>query len=376
VIALVAAVVAIAAPVQELRYERPLEVRGTAPATLVADGPMFAHARSDFGDVRIADARGEQVPWRLLPPAPATVERHVALLDQGRRGRFAVARIDLGPAHGIVSRITLEVPDHRFAGSVTVLGSDDRRTWTRLSTTQIFSVQGARPARSTTALLPRSDFRYFELRAEGVTQIDGATIAGRPHEPALRALPAKVRVRPSVVTVDLGYRNVPVDSLVIATTSTRYSRPFTVLVRGRIVTSGDLVGAGGRTPTNVYLSVRTRFLQIRIGNGDNAPLRDLHVTALARPRTLLVEGGHAAPLTLYYGGGIRAPEYDFARLPRSALDVDHARPAALGAERANARYRPVDTRSFVARHRSLVTLALVLAAAAVIGAVALALRRT
>jgi hypothetical protein len=375
VIALVAALVAVAVPAPGLRYERPLQTHGPAPATVVPDGPMFAHARSDFGDVRIADAHGEQVPWRPLPLAPATVERRVTLLDQGHRGRFAVARIDLGRSHGIVSRVTLDVPDDGFTGGVTVLGSDDRRRWTELSTTQIFSVQGAAPARSTTALLPRSDFRYFELRATGVTRIDGATVAGRSREPALRALPARVRVYPSVVTVDLGHRNVPVDSLVITTTSKRYARPFTVIAGAQVVAAGDLVGGSTPRPTVVYLTARTRVLRILIGNGDNPPLRGLRVTALARPRTLLVEGGHAGPLTLYYGGPLRAPVYDFARLPRSALGLGRATPATLGPERANLGYRIVDTRSFVARHRSLVTLALVLAAAAVIGATALTLRR-
>jgi hypothetical protein len=76
---------------------------------------------------------------------------------------------------------------------------------------------------------------------------------------------------------------------------------------------------------------------------------------------------------VYYGAPVAAPEYDFARLPRSALG--RPRPAALGAERRNAAFAPVDTRGFVARHRSLVTLALALAGAAVIGAAALTLRR-
>ena len=99
------------------------------------------------------------------------------------------------------------------------------------------------------------------------------------------------------------------------------------------------------------------------------------MTALATPRTLLVEGGHPAPLTLYYGGRIRPPEYDYARLPSSALALGRARPVALGPERQNPLYHVVDTRSFFARHGSLVTLALVAAALAVVAAAGLAIRR-
>jgi hypothetical protein len=113
-----------------------------------------------------------------------------------------------------------------------------------------------------------------------------------------------------------------------------------------------------------------------IENGDDAPLRAIRVEALARPRTLLVEGGHPGPLTVYYGGAVAAPTYDYARLPRSALALDTARRGALGAEATNPDFRVVDHRSFAARHGSLLMLALGLAAAVVLGAAALALRRT
>ncbi len=179
-----------------------------------------------------------------------------------------------------------------------------------------------------------------------------------------------------VVVVDLLYRNVPVDQLRISSSTHRYARRFTVEARGAVVAAGELVRVGRARQTIVPLSSRARILRIRIENGDDPPLRGVKVEALARPRTLLVEGGHVRALTIYYGGAVRAPSYDYARLPRSALALDRARPGTLGAERPNPDYTVVDARSFVARHRSLVTAALVLAAAAVIGAGGLALRRT
>jgi hypothetical protein len=375
VIALLAVVVAAAVPVQDLRYERPLRPSGPGLAEIVADGPMFAHARDDFSDVRIADPSGRQVPWRPLPPPPPTVSRSLVLLDAGRRGAVAVARVDLGARHGVVDRLTVDIPDRRFHGSVTVLGSDDRRTWTELSTTEIYSVGGARPARSTTALLPSTDYRYLELRATHVSRIAGAFVSRTPEAPKLRPVPSHAGVGVDTVVVDLGYPNVPVDELRISASTPRYARRFTVFVGGTAVAAGDLVRVGALRQTIVPLSVRARYLRIRIDNGDNPPLTGLRVETLARPRTLLVEGGHGRQLTLLYGGSVRAPEYDFARLPRSALQLSRARPAALGPERANAEYRVVDTRSFVARHGSLVTLALVLAAAAVMGVAAVIMRR-
>src|SRR2546430_1890452 len=218
------------------------------------DGVLYGHADPDFSDLRIFDVRGTPVPWRHRREAASPAERSVRVLDSGRRGGTAVARIDLGAGHGAIDHVTLQVPDSRFVGSATVYGSDDRRTWTRLSTTQIYAVGGASPARSTTALLPRTDFRYLEVRAAHVSRIAGATVAAPPEEQQL-------------------------------------------------------------------------------------------------------------------------PRHDSERLPRAALARAGARPGALGPERQNRSARVLDTRSFAQRHRSLVTLALAAAAAALIATTALALRR-
>ena len=373
-----AAVLAAAAPAvspQSFRYVRALRSAGAGPVELVPDGPLLAHARPDFSDLRVVDASGTQVPWRQAPEPAEGVERRLEVLDSGRRAGAAVARVDLGPGHGIVDRVTLSVPDRRFVGSVTVLGSDDRQAWTRLSTTEIYAVGGAAPARSTTALLPPTDFRYLELRATNVTRIEAATVAARPRAPRLARVPARVHAGGAVVVVDLGYRNVPVDELRISAATPRYDRPFTVTAGGAVVAAGDLVRLGKPRPTVVPLAARGRYLRIRIRNGDDPPLRGIRVVALARPRTLLLEGGHPRPFTVYYGGRVRAPEYDYARLPRSALALGRARPGALGVERPNSLFHVADTRSFVSRHRSLVTLALVAAALAVAAAAALAIRR-
>jgi hypothetical protein len=376
-IALLAVLVAAVAPVQQqLGFERQLQPAGRGPVQLVPDGPMFGHTRPGFPDLRIVDSRGEQVAWRSLPAPPATDARNVPVFDAGRRGALAVARIDLGHAHAPVDRVSLQIPDTRFVSSATAYGSDDRRVWTRLSTTEIYAVQGAAPARSTTLLLPATRFRYLEFRAAHISRITGAVVAGTTPRPPLVALPAHVKASDTVVVVDLRYRNVPVDELRISSSTARYDRPFTVEARGAEIAAGSLVRIGRARETIVPVATRTRILRIHIVNGDDPPLRDVHVEALARPRTLLVEGGHTRPLTIFYGGAIAAPSYDYARLPTSALALDRALPGKLGSEQPNPEYAVVDTRSFFARHRSLVTAALVLAAAAVIGAAAFALRRS
>ena len=83
----------------------------------------------------------------------------------------------------------------------------------------------------------------------------------------------------------------------------------------------------------------------------------------------------AASGTIVVGGApmrtSSPPAYDFARLPVQRPVVR----GSLGPEQPNPYFRKVDTRSVFARHRSLVTAALALAAAVLVAAGALAVRR-
>jgi hypothetical protein len=353
-------VIAVAA----FHYERVVRPAGAGVVAVVPDGPMWGHARPGFGDVRVVDANGNEVPWRERLDFPIGIERVLKVLDSGRRGRFAVVRIRT-PAP--VDRITLEIPDRSFVGVATVFGDG-----TKIASEQIYSVHGASSARSTTVLLPPNDFHVLDIRATHVTRIAGVTVGVKPAASDLAPLPARTHVAGSTVVVDLGHANVPVDELRVSSTTPRYDRSFTVTARNGFVTSGRLVRRDGPSLTVVPVSAAGRFLRITIANGNDPPLRDLRVTAYARPRELLVEGGHAAPLTLYYGAAVAAPEYDFVRLPLQGTP----RVGALGPERPNPHFRVVDRRSFFSKHRSLVSVALALAAALLVAAGALALRRT
>lgn len=370
---MIAAVAALA--LQSFRYERTLEPATNGPIELVPDGAMYAHAQRDFSDLRVVDAQGAQVPWRFAPqPLDGGAPRRLPAFDQGTISGLAVARVRVQQP---VVRATLQVRSRRFVGLATAYGSSDGRTWTRLSTTQVFDVSGAVHARSTTVLLPPNDFRLLEFRVSHVSRIAGVLVAAHPHAPELAPLAARVRTRGSIVTVDLGNANTPVDELHVTASTRRYDRPFTVLTGNRtLVGAGVLVRLDRPTTTVIPVNMRARYLRILVDDGDDPPLRGVRVGAYARPRPLLLEGGHGGALRAYYGSHVRPPSYDWARLPPRALHLDAVRRAALGTERPNPDFRIVDRRSVFAKHRSLVALALALCAGAVIAASAFALRRT
>jgi uncharacterized protein DUF3999 len=367
------------------RYERALRAESGGPIAFEPDRRLYGHAQLDFGDLRIVDGKGDQVPWRLEPERSPAPPEQVRVLNSGRRGAQAVALLDLGPTRRVHDRVDLDVAGQSFVGRATVLGSDDRRTFTNLGSTRIFDLQGASGrVRSTTVTFSPSDFRYLELRATGVQRILGATVSGKAQRPDLRPLAARVSVRQlsraTRVVVDLGYRNVPVDELRVTAATRRYDRSIEIeALNGPStpVTGARIFRYFGRTSPPVGLDVRARRLRITISNGDDRPLRRLRVQVLARPRPLLVAGGHPQPLRVLYGGRRHdAPDYDFARLPENVLGLGRLRRGALGPETLNPDFEPApDTRSFVKKHPAVVDAALALAAAALGIGGFLALRR-
>jgi hypothetical protein len=373
----------------DFRYVRPL-VAGPNdnPVLVEPDGALFEHSLPGFADLRITDARGHEVAWRRAPSRRSAAAEAVPVLNSGRQGRFAVALLDLGTQRKIRDRVMLEVPDWGFVGRAVVLGADDRDgPFTRLSATGIYDARGAQQARSTVAVFPPSDFRYLLVRATGISRITGASVSGARQRP--RLLPRTARSTSlrqdgtrTIITLDLGFRNVPVDELRIAAETARYERPVEIFgsdTRQRFVplTTARIFRFPGSASVPISIGAHHRYIRIEVDNGDDAPLRGIEVSAWSRSRALLLEGGHPPPYAVYYGSSrANAPDYDFARLPASTLGIERAVHGRLGPQRENPAFEPPpDTRSFTARHPELVTGALALAALA-LGAVGLfALRK-
>lgn len=377
-VALVLAVL-LAAPAdlreRDFRWERAVEASGGGLVTFRPDGPLFAHTKPGRADLRVEDAGGRQVPWRPLPePAPRS-SKEVELLNAGVQGRAFVALLDLGPTRVIRNRAELVIQAGRqYVGRVTVEGSDDRRSFTRLSTTTVFDLKGAQSASSTTLVFPPTDHRFIRLRGAGVPLPVAARVYNAPRGADLERVRTRVSTeeqeRQTAVRLDVGYTGLPVDRLRFRTATRRFDRP--VIVSGsngsrvfRILQRGRIVRLGGVAQLELPVRSDFRLVSVVVQNGDDAPLEDLRVEALARPRTIVLAEGFQPPFRLLYGNrSLQAPEYDFARLP--ARELQPLVRGRLGAERANPAFRaPGDTRSFVERNGWLLDGALAAVAVAI-----------
>jgi hypothetical protein len=368
----------------ELRYTRLVEGAGGPNVAVEPDGAMFAHGQLDFRDVRVVDSRGEQVPWRMRPAEAPVSQERVLVLNSGRRGRVAVALLDLGPRRVLHDRVVVEVPDRDFIGRVVLLGADRRAgPFTTLGATGIYDVAGARRARSTTAVFAPTDYRFLLVRATGVSRITGAAVAKAPEQPYQVDRRPKTTTRDvgtqTYVTLDFGFRNVPVDELRIRAATRRSDRPVLIEARNNRGADWTLVSIGrisrfqGSVASPVPVGTRARDIRVTIDNGDDAPLEAIEVRALSRSLALILQGGHASPYTIYYGAPrARAPNYEFARLPLP--HGERLAGASLTPEQLNPEFQPPE-RPFGERHAWVLPAALAAAAVAVAAAGFLAMRR-
>lgn len=368
------------------RYTRALP-DGVAGGRLAfePDSALLGHARDGLGDLRVLDAAGDDVPWRFVPDERLSVGHAVTVLNSGRRGPAAVALVDVGSTRRVYERVELGIAGRRFVGRVTA-SCEERRSgpFTRLSTTTVYDVHGADRARSTTIVLPPTDYRFLELRASGIRRITGATVLGELERPSLVRRPpvlrdVRHRARASVATLDLGLAGVPVSRLELgAAAPERYDRPVTVEGSNDRLTfcwvgEGRITRAPGLSSPGLDLDSRFRFLRVTVANGDDAPLRGLRAETFGPSYAVMVEGGHVRPLRLVYGAPVAPPDYEFARLPVEQ-PVAVIEPSRLPPEARTPGFA-LPGPTFGERNRWLVQATLGLAAVVVAAAGALALRR-
>jgi hypothetical protein len=367
--------VAVAPAAQRSRY-----VRVALPLT-VAPGPL-----GTFADLRVIDARGNEVPYALDPARPAIATRAVTLIDTGfvpHRGTQAV--LDLGPSGALVDAVTLDVDTARrstYFERVGVDASDDRRTWRIVRTDAIVYRVPETSGENSTLNVPPTRSRWLRVRVldpAAAFPITGAHVAaaGTP-EPALTNVPAAARMTVDTATHEQRWTldaRTPVRPAAVAfgDGGALYARTVTVEAsddgtnwtgtgEGTIAHYAE----GGAERTVALHETTARYVRVTVRNGNDAPVRSLQPSLLARPHAVVFERTDGAYRMLSGNPAADAPSYDLRN--RLAHERWRAAGARAGATVDNAEYR--DPRPIGERFPWLLTGALI-AAALLLGGLAL-----
>lgn len=333
----------------EPAFEREIRVPVSGLVAVRLDRHVYEAARSDLGDLRVRDARGETAPYVLdrgvEGPQP---ERHPQVRNRGIvRGGAATAMLDFGE-RVVKERLALRLAGENFRRRVTVEGSDDGRGWTTLADEAwVFAIPGPEPARYEDVVLPENDFPLLRVtafpgpRERGRLSIEDAWLpAGERlarHEDTLAprwSRADEARSRETWLTLDLGARRQPYRAVVVDVEDERFFREVRLEAREDPTPSASdaiaprerwrSVGRGvvyrlesdgeRRECLRVDASGRARVLRLRLRDRDDRPLKVRGVSVVVPVERLLFEAPDGGEFTLTYGApDLPPPTYDLGR---------------------------------------------------------------
>ena len=388
------------------------------PVRVPLAAEMIAATQHNFADLRLFDNHGQETPYVLYTqstpqPPPATFAFRVLSYSQSD----AVETIDLERPEdtGAWQEIDVVTTAQNFHKSVQVQTSPDRITWEAQAVDSIFDFSARLALRKTTIEVARTEARYVRLLLQDVApftgQPPGMTLRyegleflvskGKPgsfridkiigRSGVVSSVPPvydRVSLAPSDRHTDnsgntvivLGRVNLPIAEVALSVDTLYYHRAVELWTADvdkpeayRRVASGvvyHIPGMPAPRATLVTPLSQPRYVQLKIINGDNPPLRLQQVT-IAWPQYHLYfipEAGRR--YTLYCGSEqSRVPVYELRHvLPFDPVTLRQYPEVAVGQLQQNPTYRqPAAPKPWYRTDKTLLTGVILLLASGLSG---------
>ena len=320
---------------------------------------LFAIARPDQGDLRLTTPSGQTVPY-VLHTDRGVAGRSVSYTTQLLNPVFvphqhSTVTVDFG-SRAKRTRVDVDTPGTNFRRKVMVEASQDNESWqVLLKTAWLFRIAYATGSYSKNEIaLPENDFRYLRITVFNapddpeqinIQQVQAWYSKSEPPKTvdvATRsvAVTNDAKLKATLIDVDLGHENLPLDSATFSFDDPSFLRRVEVLGRNRLtytvsepvensqprfrqydepwtpITGGTLyrLPAGeNEAPSvdlHVLLSGQYRYLQVRIYNGDDVPLKFGGLQIRRIPHTLAFQPEVAGTYRLYCGNA-SAPDVHY-----------------------------------------------------------------
>jgi hypothetical protein len=337
---------------------------------------IYDAARPDFGDIRLVDAQGEQVPYVLVKPKDTPEERKYELAVINRSTNAdgaAMVTLDFGKKV-VKNSIEVMTRGNNFRRAVNVEGSSDNvEFFTLVERAYIFAVTYDR--RFEQVDLPKNDYRYLRITVPPMVteeqspvidevrafKIEKSLAERHPVEMELIEHSEDEKSSSSIYVYDLVYRRLPVSEIEFDVTDDSFYRYVTVEGRDAQTREVKVYGEDNRQRTRIVevkweriisstiyryteangqkrerLALRIpsgrrvhRYLKITIRNYDDRPVVVESASAkMIAHKIVFANMDNVAP-TLYVGSETaRTPRYDLGQRLSNPLQVK-ARAAQL-----------------------------------------------
>lgn len=330
---------------------------------------IYDAAKLDLGDIRLVDARGEQVPYVLAKPKDITDRQTYdpAIINRSTNGdRAAIVTLDFGKKV-LKNCIEAATQGDNFRRAVRIEGSNDNvEFFTVVDRAYVFAISPDR--RFGEIDLPTNDYRYLRItvwpmpeeeKSPAIETISAfrieRTLAERQPVEMLRIEHSEdVESNSSIHVYDLAYRRLPVSEIEIDVADDVFYRYVTVEGRDaatrkvkvdsednrqrfrevevgwkRIIsdTIYRYVRPDGQKHEKLVLRVPShgavyKYLKIAIKNYDDKPVTVESASARMIAHKIVFEAQDNVAPTLYVGSeSARVPQYDLQRTLTNPLQV-------------------------------------------------------
>ncbi len=363
---------------QQLKYQRGV-IAPTKAGTLgflQFDHEVFSHLNQRISDFRILDAAKQEVPYViknitvtswLQRKVPATA-KIISLTKYPASNKIEmIIETPKEFKSAPVGELELETDQKNFEKSITVSGSNNRKTWTLLRQNASFcDFSKIVDLRITNISWTPAKYKYYKLEIGSFQELNEApsysmlvrenrngyqskemskfvtrrdirinrivlytkTEKGVPESYETRDTEYPIKMvgngnKEGRTMIEFTNLSCPLTALTIKTASGNFSRQVMVeriddKDQTRLLASGNIRSfkLPGYVKENLKISfneTRAKKFRITIINNDSPPLKDISITA-AGPiyQAVFLTAGLDTPLTVYYGGDVPNPVYDVA----------------------------------------------------------------
>ncbi|MCL4442281.1 MAG: DUF3999 domain-containing protein [Firmicutes bacterium] len=315
-------------------------------------GPVYEAAFEDLRDVRVAQAAAGnymEVPYDVVsrPDVPRETRLSASLINRGTIGKRSTATVYLGSSVSTHNHLRINTGSHDFIKVVTLEGSDDRTTWTKIGNSgkiADFSSAGQVFQRTDITYDP-VDYRYLRVTLSGgtgeVVDITGIDVlftdikAGTEKGQDLRIVSQEVSPKDnsSIIVLTSGFANFPVHKVGFNVQSSNFSRPAVVygspdMKEWLPVGEGTLAAfsLADYSESQLTLPVNApgyRYLKVVVRNGDSSPIRFGGAKGYYFPRYILFPVKPGSQYGIYFGNRtVNAPDYDLSSFSQKVLDTN------------------------------------------------------
>jgi hypothetical protein len=342
--------------------------------TLQLDELVYGRCRDDFADLRVVDAAGEEVPFKLIESKGnrSASELKVKVLNMSESTGKTTFVIDTGGRSWIHNRILFDVSAEGFVAKAKVEGSADQQKWSTLSENAlIYDLRAANDlVRNTDITYPNSDYRFMRVTIKNNDSVRVSINSVRVER--VKETPSKEREvietgfnlkknkDRSFAVIDLKHRQ-PSNRIELKTSNINFYRQVVVYGSNKINDEDkkDWVELGGdviyefETPeqsslphyksSKMSVSYESngfyRYLKLEIIDADDQPLKTGYLRVFDYERQLFFKTGRQ-PLSLFYDNPkALSPVYDIEKV-YPYIETVSTISAKLGSERENRNFIP------------------------------------